>query len=47
MYKSIQFMEIKTLQNAPRDTDELEALLKAKEERKNQEAMCTLQTHKV
>lgn len=32
-------LQIKTLQNASRDEDKLEWLLKAKEERQNQEAM--------
>jgi hypothetical protein len=39
-------LQIKTLQNAPRDADRLERLLKAEEEREKQEAMHIKETQK-
>jgi hypothetical protein len=39
-------LEIKKLQNAPRDADKLEQLLKIKERQKEEEAMYMEDTHK-
>jgi hypothetical protein len=39
-------LEIKTLQNAPRDPEKLERLLRLKERQKEEEAMHTRRTHK-
>jgi hypothetical protein len=38
--------QIKTLQNAPRDVDKLERLLKVKERKDKRKKQCTLNIHK-